>query len=365
MISVRNISAPFASPADAQSVAWAVDMSSLVDEEKIRAMVYNTIDEELEAVGDHADNVYSNLRMWLRLTMDKLAEIVVRVINVITSGSWLTVRMDQTMEHLAASYYVASREPVDDVDRLSRLIDGEVANRLPGIDNVKEVRRVIMDIIAELGTKLKRLSSVAKSVKPLSPVYELQWARSWKDDVLSPSREEVKAYEREIEQILLYDESETRRGALRMALQYVEDALSQNPWGSLYMEYREDIKTLVKEISARRFNDEGDALDGLRMEAKKYEWLMMEIDKLRPKTSDSPLLRFIMDDDDREKVEKALRNCADTSQVALLAKNLYNDEILSYEVLRGVDFHRAIIPLLSFKTTENAIKQAINKQVKE
>lgn len=364
MISVPNISAPFACPADAQSAVWAIDMPALVDEEMIREMAYNTIDEELEAVGDHAGNVYSNLRMWIRLTMDKLAEIVVRVMNVITSGSWLTVRIDQTVEHLAASYYVASKEPVDDVDRLSKLIDGEVANRLPGIDNVKEVRRVIMDIIAELDTKLKRLSSVAKSVKPLSPVYELQWARLWKDDVLTISQEEVKEYEREIEQILLYDETETRRGALRMALQYVEDAMMQNPWGDIYMEYRENVKMLVKEISARRFNDEGDALDALRKDARKYEWLMREIDKLSPRTTDSTLLRFIMNDSDREKVEKALRGCADTTQVALLAKSMYEDEILPYEVLRGVDFHRAIIPLLSFKTTENAIKQAIIKQVK-
>lgn len=364
MILISNITAQFARPADDQSGAWAVDMSSLVDEEQVRAMLYDTIEEELDAVGDHVSNVYTNLRMWMRLTIDKLTEIVVRVMNVIASGSWLKVRIDQTTERLAATYYVSSMEAVNDVDRLSKLIDGEVMNRLPGIDNVKDARRIIIDIIVCLSGKLKRLDSVARSVKPLSPVYELQWAREWKNDVLSPSKEEVKAYEREIEQILRYDETETRSGALHMALRYTEDALLQNIWGDIYMENREDIRALVKEISARRFNGEGEALDSLRKEARKYEWLMSEIGRLRPKTTDSPLLRFIMDDNDREKVEKALRGCADTTQVALLAKSIYEDEIMSYEMLRGVDFHRAIIPLLSFNTSETAIKQAIIKQVR-
>lgn len=79
---------------------------------------------------------------------------------------------------------------------------------------------------------------------------------------------------------------------------------------------------------------------------------------------DDGLIRFVFDDREREKVRNGLQNCQDTSQVAAFAKLLWENEIIKYDILRSADFHRAIIPLLNFETTETAIKQAITKQVK-
>lgn len=77
-----------------------------------------------------------------------------------------------------------------------------------------------------------------------------------------------------------------------------------------------------------------------------------------------PLILYIFDDNERRKVVSGLQACKDTGQVASFAKILWEEEIVKYDVLRGSDFHRAIKPLLNFETTENAIKQAILKQVK-
>ena len=82
-----------------------------------------------------------------------------------------------------------------------------------------------------------------------------------------------------------------------------------------------------------------------------------------PSASDA-LLPYILDDEDRSKVARALAQCRDTGQVALLAGRIYLDEILPCEVLRGADFQRTIMALLPFQTTEAALKQAILKQVK-
>lgn len=77
------------------------------------------------------------------------------------------------------------------------------------------------------------------------------------------------------------------------------------------------------------------------------------------------LIRFVFDDGERQKVVNGLQACEDTGQVAAFARKLWVEEIVEYEVLRSVEFHRAIIPLLKFDTSENALKQAIAKQVKE
>lgn len=76
------------------------------------------------------------------------------------------------------------------------------------------------------------------------------------------------------------------------------------------------------------------------------------------------LIRFVFDDNDRETVTIGLQACKDTRQVAAFARKLWEEEIVKYKELRSVDFHRAIIPLLKFDTTEIALKQAIAKQVK-
>lgn len=82
-----------------------------------------------------------------------------------------------------------------------------------------------------------------------------------------------------------------------------------------------------------------------------------------PEEGINPLIRFILDDNERDKVTKGLLLCTDATQVAEFAKVIYTEEILTAEVLRSANFHRAIIPLLKFETTEAAIKQAIQKRV--
>lgn len=82
-----------------------------------------------------------------------------------------------------------------------------------------------------------------------------------------------------------------------------------------------------------------------------------------PEEDINPLIRFIFDDKERDKVTKGLQLCTDAAQVAEFAKIIYTEEILTAEVLRSANFHRAIIPLLKFETTEAAIKQAIQKRV--
>lgn len=84
---------------------------------------------------------------------------------------------------------------------------------------------------------------------------------------------------------------------------------------------------------------------------------------VRHTKDDDALIRFIFNDNDRAKVIKGLRTCSDTGQVAVFAKIIYTEEIMSLETLRSSDFHRTIIPLLKFETTESAIKQAILKQL--
>lgn len=79
---------------------------------------------------------------------------------------------------------------------------------------------------------------------------------------------------------------------------------------------------------------------------------------------DDGLIRFVFDDREREKVRNGLQNCQDTSQVAAFAKVLWEEETIKADVLRSGAFQRAIIPLLKFEATENAIKLAISKQVR-
>ena len=76
------------------------------------------------------------------------------------------------------------------------------------------------------------------------------------------------------------------------------------------------------------------------------------------------LARFILDESVRRNVQRALQGCTCTGQVATYCRTIYDEEILPYEVLRGLDFHRAIMPLLGFRTTEAALKQAILKKIR-
>ena len=85
--------------------------------------------------------------------------------------------------------------------------------------------------------------------------------------------------------------------------------------------------------------------------------------RMQPDRPD-PLARFILDESVRRNVEGALRGCTCTGQVATYCRTIYDEEVLPYEVLRGVDFHRAIMPLLGFRTTEAALKQAIIKKIR-
>lgn len=87
--------------------------------------------------------------------------------------------------------------------------------------------------------------------------------------------------------------------------------------------------------------------------------------QINENTCHDTLVRFVFDDAEREKVIKGLQACEDTGQVAAFARKMWLEEIVEYEVLRSVEFHRAIMPLLRFETSENALKQAIAKQVRE
>ena len=62
--------------------------------------------------------------------------------------------------------------------------------------------------------------------------------------------------------------------------------------------------------------------------------------------------------------KKYYQLCKTGSDPILHCRTIYDEEILPYEVLRGVDFHRAIMPLLGFRTTEAALKQAILKKIR-
>lgn len=92
-----------------------------------------------------------------------------------------------------------------------------------------------------------------------------------------------------------------------------------------------------------------------------------DMDELRQeheqRLQSNSLLPFILNDKEREQVTQALQQCMDTNQVGTLAYKIYEEEILSREVLRSTSFYRAIIPLLRFKTTENAVKLAIQRHV--
>lgn len=92
-----------------------------------------------------------------------------------------------------------------------------------------------------------------------------------------------------------------------------------------------------------------------RQESNEEEGEMVEEDHL---------IRFIFNDSEREKVSKGLRECKDTGQVGAFCKLLWEEESMRYETLRSTGFHRAILSILNFETTETAIKQAIFKQVR-
>ncbi|GEM_PF-5997880 len=261
--------------------AMAIDVSALMNADEIRALVYDTIDEEMMAMGDKAAEMYANIRSWSRLQVDKVAEIMLRVLNVTLSGCWLSERTEQATERMAESYYISSKEGVNDINRLLMLMDSEIMNNLPIVAERHELYVFVKELIAKLEAKLQKLWQTATSVRPLSLIYEKKWVKAWKDDVLSPTTAEIDTYEAEIAEMLSLDETETRKSALHSALVYVQDTIMLNPWGDLYLSYKDDITLLVKSISAKRFNERGNDLDQLRVLARKYEWLESEMEKLK------------------------------------------------------------------------------------
>ena len=161
-------------------------MPALMNAEEIRSLVYDTIDEEMMVMGDKALEMYANIRSWSRLQIDKVAEIALRVLNVMLSGGWLSERTEQATERMAASYYLSSEEGVLDIERLLQLMDSEIMNNLPLVAEKQELRVFVRELIAKLGTKLRKLWQTAISVRPVSLVYEKKWVKAWKDVYCSP-----------------------------------------------------------------------------------------------------------------------------------------------------------------------------------
>lgn len=272
---------------DLQTTPWVIDASALVvEEEEVRRVVFDTIDDELAAVGDQAALMRSNIGVWSRLTAERLKEIVARVISVVTSGTWLAARADDAAERVRCSYYISSMEAVNDVSRLLRTIESGVTERLPGLEQWKELSAWMANLEASLVRQLRALTESAAAVRPASAFYEARWTKSWKDDVMHPSADEIAGYENEVAKIASLDEGETRLGALHTALDFETEEIGRNPWGDDYLNLRTDAKALVKAFSLKRGNEQGEALDDLRLHARKYEWLTAEIAKLEPRAGD-------------------------------------------------------------------------------
>lgn len=65
----------------------------------------------------------------------------------------------------------------------------------------------------------------------------------------------------------------SRGDVLAFALAEVDDSLGANPWGGLFLEHEDDLRTLVKRIHAQSGSHEGEALDELITIVAKRQWL--------------------------------------------------------------------------------------------
>lgn len=82
------------------------------------------------------------------------------------------------------------------------------------------------------------------------------------------------------------------------------------------------------------------------------------------KEKKNPLIRFILNNEDRKTFIDGLLTCEDTGQLAAFLKRATIEDFIMEDDIRSADFHRTIKPLLIFETTERAIKEAILKQLK-
>lgn len=342
-------------------------LEELTDEMSIREMVYAKIEEELAAFGDHAANMRVHLSQWSRLAAEKIREIAMHVIDVISSGNWLLLRSDDAIERARAAFYVSDFDAAQDVERLDSMLNSEIKDNLQGMDALPVVKNTVTAIIKSLPEKLKSFIKSYRSVKAFSPAYEAQWVRDWRNDVLCPSSAEIDAYEDEIERVMTYDESLSRLEALQTACDFMEDAINDNEWGNLYLKNRQNLRKLLKAISRERGNGKGRELDDLRDLARKYEWLLQEIESEtascegQGKTIAPELIAFIFDDEERAKSVDALRSCDDAKSTCKLIAKLLKMDVLKLSDVTSIVFLDSIIPYLGYDTTSSALKKAFDR----
>lgn len=250
-----------------------------IDEVYVRSIVYQTIDSELAAYGTHCAGVRSHIYMWREEHACQLTNVLMHALNVVHSGEWLRVRSDDVLERTESSFYVSSFDDVREMERLEATIMEET-DSLWGLETMADVRHLVRRVLQSLPGKLHAIARAARSKDPRSASQLVQWTRRWKDEVLRVSADEVRCFEAELSRLQEMDESETRKGVLSIALGFEESAIQDNPFGSVYFQYRDDVKELVRAISGMRGNEQGDDLDALQRHAKRYEWLRGELDKL-------------------------------------------------------------------------------------
>lgn len=352
---------------DDQLGHFAPLLEELTDEMSIREMVYEKFEEELAAFGDHAANMRVHLSQWSRMAVEKIREIALHVIDVISSGNWLLLRSDDAIERARATYYVSDFDAAQDVERLDDMLDSEIQDNLKGFDELPVVRNTVTTIVKRLPEKLKLFIKSYRSKKAYSPAYEVQWVKDWKNDVLCPSSSEICSYEDEIERMMTCDDTMSRLEALQTACDYMEELIGDNDWGCLYLKNRENLRKLLSAISRERGNGQGEQLDELRLLAKKYEWLVLEIEsesasKERGCNTIAPeLIAFLYDDTERAKTVDALGCCEDTKSTCKLIAKLLKMNLLKLSDVTSSIFLESIIPYLGYDTNPGALKKAFDR----
>lgn len=175
----------------------------------------------------------------------------------------LCAKSDAVAEHMEGLLYIDSLDPREQVQRLNRHQACSSSLRT----NTDKVIR----------------ATDTKGVLPSSCCMQMfYW---WNDRVRTIVAHCAGDYEHDIRRTM-ERHGASRGDVLAFALAEVDDSLGANPWGGLFLEHEDDLRTLVKRIHAQSGSHEGEALDELITLVAKRQWLKEQQEAEVSKTSE-------------------------------------------------------------------------------
>lgn len=73
------------------------------------------------------------------------------------------------------------------------------------------------------------------------------------------------------------------------------------------------------------------------------------------------LIKYIFDDEKRAKVATALKTCTDAKSLTITLERLNEEKIFKLSQMIDASFRESIMPLLGFKTSDEAIRKIIER----